>query len=156
MKSPVNRALSWSALEYEHTPKSAEWFFAVGLIAAALIATGIFLRNFLFAGVVALAGLTLLLYAARRPRRIEVEVGAGGIRAGNAWYPYDELAAFCIDADGARPCITIKRKAFFSLLAVVPIEGIHPNLVRAALKEFLSEEELREPLAQKILEYLGF
>lgn len=152
----MTRPLSWTAPEYEHATKGAEWFFAVGLIAASLIATGVFLRNFLFAGVVVLAGLTLLLYAARHPRRIAVEVGPGGIRAGNAWYPYDELAAFCVDVEGARPRIIIKRKAFFSLLAVIPIEGIHPNLVRAALKEHLQEEELREPLSQKMMEYLGF
>lgn len=152
----MNRTLSWTAPEYENPPKGAEWFFAVGIIAAALVATGIFLRNFLFAGVVVLAGLTLLLYTARHPRRIAVEVGREGIRAGSAWYPYDELAAFYIDAEVVQPRIIIKRKAFLSLLAVVPIEDIHPNLVRTALKEHLPEEELRESLSQKMMEYLGF
>lgn len=152
----MNRTLSWTAPEYENSPKGAEWFFAVGLIAVSLIAIGIFLRNFLFAGVVALAGFIVLLYAARRPRRLTVEVGPEGIRAGSAWYPYEELAGFWIDEESSAARLIVKRKAFFSLLTIIPIEDIHPNLVRAALKEYLKEEELREPLSQKLMEYLGF
>lgn len=152
----MTRPLSWTTLEYHTTPKSAEWFFAVGLIAAALIATGVLLRNFLFSGVIALAGITLLLYTARRPRRLTIEVSVRGLRVGKVWYPPDELAGFWIDEENGAARLLVKRKAFFSLLLGLPIAGIHPNLVRAALKEFLPEEELCEPLAQKILEYLGF
>lgn len=152
----MTRPLSWTTVEYHSTPRGAEWFFAVGIIAAALIATGVLLRNFLFAGVIALAGIILLLYAARRPRRLAVEVGERGLRVGEAWYPPDELAGFWIDEENGAARLLVKRRAFFSLLIGLPIAGVHPNLVRAALKDFLPEIELHEPLAQKLMEYLGF
>jgi len=134
-------------------PKSAEWYLALGLIAAGLIAAGILLKNFLFAGVVVLATLALLSYANRVPRIVRVSLEDSGVRFGENFYSYDTLATFGID-ESAR--LLLKKKTFFALLVVIPIVGIHPNLVRAALREFLSEEDLQEPLAQRVFEYLGF
>ncbi len=59
------------------------------------------------------------------------------------------------DSDGS-PRLLLRHKKKLSLLTAIPIAGVHPNIVRAALKEFLQEEKLQEPFAQKFLEYLGF
>ncbi len=148
--------LSWNAPEYRHSPKTAEWFFASGIIALALIATSVLLGNILFAVVIAVAALVFMLHARRAPRIVRASVSERGIECGDALYEYGELASFWIETRDSAPRLILKQKKLLSLLTVIQIESIHHNTIRAALIEFLPEEELHEPLSQKIMEYLGF
>lgn len=148
--------LSWNAPEYRHTKKTVEWFLASGIIAVALIATSVLLGNILFAVVIAIAAFVFLLHAQRAPRMVRASVGERGVEFGDALYEYSELASFWVEARDGDARLILKQKKLFSLLTVIPIDGVHPNIIRAALLEFLSEEELHEPLSQKIMEYLGF
>ncbi|MDP3661387.1 MAG: hypothetical protein Q8R17_00840 [bacterium] len=148
--------LSWNTPEYRHTPKTAEWFLAGGIIAFALIATSVLLGNILFAIVIAVATFVFMLHARRAPRIVRASVSERGIEFGDAFYEYTELASFWIETRDNNPRLILKQKKILSLLTVVPVEGIHPNILRAELIKFLHEEELHEPLSQKIMEYLGF
>ncbi|TSC84505.1 MAG: hypothetical protein G01um101417_170 [Parcubacteria group bacterium Gr01-1014_17] len=148
--------LSWNAPEYRHTAKTVEWFFASGIIALALIATSVLLGNILFAVVIAAAAFVFLLYARRAPRIVRASVSERGIEFGETLYEYGALASFWIETRDSEPRLILKQKKLFSLLTVIPLESVHPNIIRAGLLEFLPEEELHEPLSQKILEYLGF
>ena len=148
--------LSWNAPEYHHTPKTAEWFLASGIIVLACIVTAAFLGNVLFATVITLAALSLFFYAHRAPEIVVVSLAPEGIHFGKILHGYDELAAFGIEEDARGARLLLRKKKKLSLLVAIPIVGIHPNLVRAALTKELPEEELREPLSQKLLEYLGF
>jgi hypothetical protein len=151
------KIIHWNAPEYTHTPKTAEWYFAFFIISVALIATAALLDNFLFAGVVALASLALLFYSNRAPEIISFSINQNGVQIGNLLYEYEELASFWIDEsniNGAR--LLLRQKKLLSFLVSAPIENVHPNLVRSAIKDYLPEEELKEPFFQKFFEYLGF
>ena len=148
--------LSWTAPEYRHTEKTAEWFLASGIIALALIAASALLGNILFAIVVALAALGFFLCANRAPRAVRVSLIDAGIAFGDTLYTYETLASFWVEARDGAPRLILKQKKTLSLLVSIPIEEVHPNLVRSGLAERVSEEELHEPLSQKIMEYLGF
>ena len=148
--------LSWTTPEYRHTEKTAEWFLASGIIALALIAASALLGNILFAIVVALAATSFFLHANRAPRAVRASVTDTEVLFGDARYPYDSLASFWVETRDGFPRLILKQKKKLSLLVSIPIEEIHPNIIRAALAERLQEEELHEPLPQKIMEYLGF
>ena len=148
--------LSWTTQEYRHTEKTAEWFFASGIIAIALIAASALLGNILFAIVIALAAFSFFFFANRAPRAVCASVTDTEILFGDARYPYDSLASFWVETRDGFPRLILKQKKKLSLLVSIPTEEIHSNIIRAALVERVREEELHEPLPQKIMEYLGF
>lgn len=148
--------LSWNTPEYRHTKKTVEWFLASGIIAVALIATSVLLGNILFAVVIAVAAFVFLLHAQRAPRIVRASVSERGIEFGDAFYEYVDLASFWVEARDGDARLILKHKKLLSLLTVIHLESVNPNIIRAALLEFLTEEELHEPLSQKIMEYLGF
>lgn len=150
------RQLSWNAPEYVHTPKTAEWFFAFGIISIALIATAALLGNFLFVGVLVLASLALLFYSNRAPDFVVVSIEQNGIRFGERFYQYEKLAGFWVEENANDARLLLKQSQTISFLISIPIENIHPNLVRSAVKDYLPEEVLKEPFAQKLMEFLGF
>jgi len=150
------RTISWNAPEYVHTPKTAEWFFAFGIISIALIVTSVLLGNFLFAGVLVLASLALLFYSNRAPDFVVIAIEQKGIRFGETFYQYEKLASFWIEENANDTRLLLKQSQTFSFLISIPIENIHPNLVRSAMKDYLPEEMLKESFAQKLMEFLGF
>lgn len=147
--------ISWNTPEYRQTPKTTEWFLAAGIIVFALIAISVLLGNILFAAVIAIAAFVFLLHARRAPRTARAALTERGIAFGSLFYEYEDLASFWVETRDDAPRIILKQKKLLSLLTAIPIEEVHPNIVRATLIEFLPEEELHEPLSQKIMEYLG-
>ena len=134
--------ISWTTPEYRHTEKTAEWFLASGIIALALIAASALLGNILFAIVIALAALSFFFFANRAPRAVRVFITDTEIVFGDSHYPYDILTSFWVEARDGFPRLILKQKKKLSLLVSIPIEEIHPNIIRAALAERLQEEEL--------------
>ena len=148
--------LSWNATAERRAPKTAEWFLAMSIVAVALIATAVLLGNMLFAVVIGIATAVFLLHLRRAPSAVRAQVDAGGVSFGETHYTYAHLASFWVETRDDRPRLLLRHKKLLSLLTAIPLRDLHPNIIRAALKEFLPEEELVEPLPQKIMEYLGF
>ncbi len=148
--------LSWNATAERRAPKTAEWFLAMSIVAVALMATAVLLGNMLFAVVIGIATVVFLLHLRRAPRAVRAQVDADGVSFGETHYTYTRLASFWVETRDDYQRLLLKQKKVLALLTAIPLGDLHPNIIRAALKEFLPEEELTEPLPQKIMEYLGF
>ena len=149
-------ALVWTAYEYVYREKSADWYWAVGIIAVSMATTSILFNNLLFAIFIILSLFTLLLYAKHKPKLIQIKIDERGIEEGKLRYPFGALESFWVEDQFGDAKIILKSVKKTSPYIIVPIENIDPELVRERLRKHLPEEEHNEPLSKKIMEYLGF
>ena len=150
-------SVSWSAPEYEYSPKSKEWYWTVGIISAALAFAALLLKNFLFASFILLAGFTAALFSAKKPRVIKFVIGAKGIQIADRLYPYDSLKSFWIRYDPPeKKELEILTKKIFVAKMSLPLGDADPNEVRRILMSSLKEEETKESLIDIFAKYIGF
>lgn len=149
--------ISWHALEYKKREKTADWYWAVGIIAISIAVISIFMHNILFAILIIIAVSTLVMFAVREPKIIHIELSDKGVRLDKQLYPYVSLEAFWVDASEEKEeRIILKSKKTVMPLIIVPIEEYNHEDVRSFLLGKLTEKEMHEPLSQKVMERLGF
>ena len=151
--------IRWQALEYHHESKSVDWFWAVGIIAVCVIILSVLYDNYLFAILILIATFSVFMYAVRQPELVQFELNRRGIIIHRKIYPYASLQSFWVEEFNnvhPHPKLLIKSQKVMVPLIVIPIAGVHPDEVRDFLQHYLPEEEIYEPLSQKVMEYLGF
>ncbi len=148
--------ISWKAPEYIPKERSSDWFWAVGIIATAIIVTAILLNNVLLALFFLITTLTIFIYAKKEPALVTTEITTDGVRVENNMYPYSLLKAFWINENDVLPMLLLKSSSVINPLVIIPIGRMDLQKIHTTLSQFLVEEELEEPLSQKLLEYLGF
>lgn len=149
-------ALRWSAYEHEHIERSADWFWALGVVACSIAATAILLHDFLFGVLVIVAAFTMALLARTPPKLARFELSERGIRVSGHLHRFDHILSFWVeDEHDGKPLLLVDTTKFLSPNLIIPIEGIDPTLVRAFLKQHTKETPMREPVAHKILEFFG-
>ena len=103
-----------------------------------------------------LGALTLVIYSVRKPNIIGVELGKRGVSVNNTIYPYNTLKSFWVEEDDIEPKILMQSEKVLMPYIIIPLSDTDPDIVREFLLNYLEEEEHREPLSQKLMEYLGF
>jgi hypothetical protein len=151
-------SLSWQAFEYEYREKSADWYWALGIIAVTGAIAAVILNNILFAVLIIVGSFFLAVFAARRPPLVQFEVSSRGVRINTILYPHVSLATFWIIERAHGPAkLLVKSKKPLSPLISLPIaDTISLDALRELLSEHLDEEELEEPFMHTLMEFLGF
>lgn len=152
MKTPI----TWQAPEYYYREKSADWYWAVGIISVSAAATAIILENVLFGLLLIIGAFSLMIYASRRPEIIDIEINEKGVRMGRVFYPFANLDSFWVEENHSYPKILLRSKKVLVSHIIVHLENENPEDVREFLREHLPEVEQSESLAHTLMEYLGF
>jgi hypothetical protein len=149
---------SWEADEYFHSHKSSDWYWGLAIITVTIFIICILLGDYLFGIFILLAAFTMAVFAHRPPRSINVEINTQGIRVEKTFYPYKNIESFWIELDENiyHPHIIIKIKRLFLPLVSVPLGDMDPDDIGDFLAQFIHEEEIKEPLLQRLLEDVGF
>jgi hypothetical protein len=148
--------IRWTADEYVARRRGTDWYWALGIIAAAAAVTAIIVGNFLFAVVIIIGSFVLVLYARKKPVAFEFEINEKGIVIGQRLYPFRTLESFWIPDDGA-PRIIVHSKRLLVPQIVIPLSNeVSIEAVHAALQNALTEDEHTEPLSERLGEWLGF
>lgn len=151
------RAVYWEAPEHNHIEKTADWYWVLGILAVAGSVTSIIFGNVLFGIVILLAGMTMFITGNRKPRVIPFEVSPRGVRIDSDLYPFATLESYYIDEeDYLGPQLLVKSKKLFVPLLLLPIPEEYIDDIESIIAPRLLEEHLEEPLAHKIMEFLGF
>lgn len=151
------QSIYWEAPEHTHIEKSADWFWALGIIALASSVTAIILNNVLFGVVILLGTATVFIVGNRPPRIIPFEVLSRGIRFDTELYPYSSLESYYIDEHNVKgPMLLIKSKKMLMPLIIMPLPEDYVDDAERLIAPRLPEEHLKEPLGHLILEFLGF
>ena len=152
----ANREFEWRAFEYLHYEKTADWFWALGIITISIAVASILFKNILFAIFILLSGSVLGLYAKRRPQIISCRLTERGLQFGRNLYQYNSLESFWVETEDGEPKILLQSKRAVMPLIIVPILDRDAGIIRDFLSRYLREEEKTEPLSQKIMQFLGF
>jgi hypothetical protein len=156
----MSRAIfEWEAAEYDHNPKSADWYWAVGIVATALTIAALLFGNYLIAVLVIVAGAAVVLHALRHPPTHRFAITERGLMIGPELYPYDLMQSFSmleyIDEDRA-PILSIKTESWLSPHLLIPLEGVDADALYSFLLAQIEEEEHQHALADVVASWLGF
>lgn len=149
--------IQWRALEYLAKDKGGDWYLALVIIAFAAAASAAIYDNILFAILIIVGTVSLILLSLREPQEQTFELTPKGIIVDDEVYPYDTLESFWIAPyDDAHHKVIIDAPTLFARHLVLPIETHEEQDIRSYLLAHLPEEEIHEPLSQRVMEYLGF
>ncbi len=129
----LKTTVSWWADEYPYVPKSGQWYWAVGIFTLTFLVVSVLIHNFLFAILMVLAGFTVALYGARRPRTTRFSVSARGVEIGSRLYPYELLESFWVRDDPHAKELDIVSKKILVPRITIPLGDADPAEVREIL-----------------------
>ncbi len=154
---PHGPALRWSAYEHDHIERGADWFWALGIVAVSIALTAIILHDVLFGVLVVVAAFTHGLLARTPPDLAHFEISERVIRVNGVLHRWDHIISFWVEDEHHtdRPLLLVDTTKWMSPNLIIPIEEIDPHLLRTFLKEHSKETPMKEPIAHKILEFLG-
>lgn len=157
-KGVTRQALSWKGHEYIHFKKTADWYWALGLIAVAGAMAALVFNNVLFAILILILAFVLAIFASRHPEEVSFSITQRGVRIDDALYPFQTLESFGIEEVSTQhiPQLILKSKKNLVPNIVIPLEHVNANEVHDFLHTYLQEEDLKEPLTHKVMEWLGF
>jgi hypothetical protein len=148
--------LTWETYEYLHTEKTSDWYWIVGIVTLSIAIIAIILNNIIFGIFIIVASLVLSLFASRKPDVVTVVLDSAGITFGKTRYPYSALESFWFESNDAHPRLLIKSRKMFMHYIVIHADNEDSDEIRQFMRQHLKEEELTEPLLEKVLIYLGF
>lgn len=152
------KLVEWTIPEYEQREKSPDWYWGIGIIAVAGVVLSAVFGNFLLAVLILISGTLLIAFSGREPEVIEVEISEQGIGVQSKLYPYHNIKSFWIlDRGEAVSKLVLHIDRMVNPILSLPI---HPEVplegLRDILLTFTDEEEMDEPVGDKISDVLGF
>jgi len=151
-----NENILWQAPEYLYKEKSSDWFWSIGIITFAGAISAYMFGNILLVILILLCGITLALFGARKPKTISFEISRKGIRADSILYPFHNLQSFWILEKERENILLLKSQKILAQQINIPLGDTDPDQVQMFLENFIPGEEDNEPLAERIMNRLGF
>ena len=149
----------WEGREYDHEPKSADWYIALDVIALAGAVASLIFGDYLLAVLVVIAAGALALHAAKAPPMHRFALVEDGLRIGNEFHPYASMESFSIledREDELPPLLSIRTKSWFSPHLVIPLEDVDAEAIYLHFLERVEYEEHHHALPDLVAAWLGF
>ncbi len=157
--------VDWRIKEPDSTPKTTEWFWALGILAFALIVFSILLKNYLLTIILALTIFIIYSSKNKKPELINFRLDNDGLYIEHKFYPYDSFKSFWIfPARGGSPPavgrgalggeaqideeheLALRYKRHLAPLLIVPFYNNDESRIRRILNKYLPESEEQESL----------
>jgi len=157
MEPQAEKRIEWHAHEHYPFEHSADWFWALGIIAIASTATAIIFGNILFGILILMAGIAMGILARKTPYESHFILTPRALIIDSAKYAVSDLKAFWIHEDRETPLLLVDTPRFMTPDLVIPLNGVNHEAVREwFLAHNIPQKELHEGFALKLLETLGF
>ncbi|MFA6503206.1 MAG: hypothetical protein WCT45_03055 [Candidatus Paceibacterota bacterium] len=156
---PNNVIAEWEGREYDHSPKSADWYWALGIVAIAGIVACLLFGNYLFALLLIVAVLAIALHTVKQPPVHRFRLVETGLAIGDMLHPFERMISFSVfeDIEGELPPIlSIKTESWHSPHLMVPLSGVDADLVYAYFLQHVDEEEHKHAFSDIVAGWLGF
>lgn len=151
--------LEWTGREYDHVPKSSDWYWALGIVAVAGAVAAILFGSFLGAVLIIIAAAALALHAAKQPPLHRFRLVERGLLIGDELHPFERMVSFSIledVEDKLPPVISIKNESWLSPHLVIPLEGIDVDVVHNYFLQHVDEDEHHHTFTDLVAAWLGF
>jgi hypothetical protein len=148
----------WEGREYDPNPKSADWYWALGIIAVAGAIASILFGNYLLAILIVIATVTIALHGAKHPPVHRFRVVERGLVIGEELYSFDNMISFSVleDIEGELPLLSIKNESWLSPHLMIPLEGVDADAVYGHFLHHVDESRHDHTFADLLAVWLGF
>lgn len=93
----MEKEIKWQAFEYEHTTKSADWFWIVWIIAIGIAITAYLFNNLLFGIFILISAFSLSIYASRKPDLLNFTLSERGFLIKGKLVPFSAIQSFWVE-----------------------------------------------------------
>lgn len=149
----------WEGREYDPNPKSADWYWALGIIAAAGTVAALLFGNYLFAVVIVVAAVAIALHGAKEPPLHRFRLTERGLQIGEELHPFERMISFSVleDVEGELPpLLSVKTDHWMAAHLLIPLADIDADAVYAYFLEKVDEREHRHGITDVVAHWLGF
>jgi len=153
---PQDAHISWEVLTHVHKDRTADWYWALALIAVVSAGLSIWLGNLLFGILILLCAGSIAALAMRGPRQHSVELGNRGLSVDGTLYPYRSLKSFWVDANSEDPRLYVMTSGLMSPRMSFPLDDLeHAGAVHEYLITKIDEVEQEPHIGEHVAEILG-
>ena len=149
----------WEGKEYDPNPKSADWYWALGIIAAAGAIGAVLFNNYLFAALIIIAAVVIALHGAKHPPTHTFRIVEQGLVIGEEIHPFETMTSFSVleDIEGVLPpLLSIKTDRWTSPHLMIPLDGVDADAVYAYFLQKVNEAEHHHALSDVLAAWFGF
>lgn len=146
---------SWEGREYRFEDKSADWYWALGIIATASVIAAILFGNVLLALVISAAAVSLGIAAAKPTRVHRFAIYDEGVAIDNDLYPFENMLHFSVLEyidETLPPSLSIKTKSFLAPHLLIPIVNQDPLEIYEFISYHLPEGRHEESVMDRLVE----
>ena len=151
--------LEWEGTEYNHNPKSADWYWALGIVAVAVTVASLLFGNYLLAVLSILGASVLALHAAKHPPVHRFRLVEEGIIIGDDLHPFHRMTSFSVleDIEGELPpMLSIKTESWLSPHLIIPLRKEDADMVYTYFAERVDEQPHHHTFVDLVAAWLGF
>jgi hypothetical protein len=152
-------AFVWEGVEYEHRPRGADWYWALGIIAVAGIIASILFADYLLAVVIVTAAVALALHAAKKPPVHEFRLTEEGLYIGPELHPYGRMRSFAIleyiEGD-MPPVLSLKTEHWLAPHLLIPLNDVDADALYDYMLDRVEEGEHPPTMADVVAGWMGF
>ncbi len=153
----TTQPVTWNASEFIAHTKGLSWFAALGIGLFVFTALIYFISRDIFASVmIAVAGITFGVFAARPPRVLEYSVDARGINIGQKSYTYSDFKSFAVVEDGPLPAVMLLPLKRFLPPITVFYEPKQEDAILNVIADYLPHEEKQPDVVDRLMSRIRF
>lgn len=150
----------WEEKEYNHSPKTYDWYWGVVIVAVCASVLCFIFDNVLLGLLLLVGFFGLLILHTKDPRTIRFEINNNGILVGQEFFPYSSFSSFCVidksHMEGEVSKLLIESKQAFAPLLSIPINKLNPQIVRDFMLDHVPEKAREESFTEKLFDLFGF
>lgn len=148
--------LSWTTPEFIYHKKGPGWFVALALIAVALFAIALIMRNYIFALLILVASFLIYIQALKKPPKIKIVISGEGITIQETFFPYKELSSFWLFEEPEIRTLNLESKKLLRPRISIPLAQQNPSEIRQTLIGFIPEKRQEETLIDMLARKIKF
>lgn len=151
--------LEWEGREYDPNPKSTDWYWTLGIIAAACAIAAILFANYLLAVLIVIAAGALALHGAKHPPLHRFQLMEDGILIGEDFHPFSRMTSFSVleDVEGEYPpMLSVKTVNWLTPHLIIPLRPEDADTIYAFFSERVEEGEHKHTVVDVVAAWLGF
>lgn len=153
----IQPIFEWEGHEYVFEEKSADWYWALGIIAIALFVVCVLFNNVILGLVVLAAAGAIALHAAKHPRIHRFAITEEGIIIDASLYPYETMLHFSVleyPDPKMPPALSIKTRSLVVPHLLIPIVGPDPLEVYEYVLNHLEDGRHEDSPIDRIIDLL--
>lgn len=148
--------IEWQASEYIHYEKGIVWFIVLAAVTLCGVGLAILFRQWFFALLIAVMGITLGIFAKRTPREVNYRMTQNGITIQGQAFPFSQFKSFGMLKEGAFYAVQLHPTRRFTPGIAIYFSETEGEKIFDILVAHLPSQEVHHDTIDKLTRWLRF